>query len=108
MPYNVKTISVFEKQYKRLYRKYPSLKKDLLTLIHQLQNNPHTGVSIGNHCYKIRVAITSKAKGKSGGARLITHVVIKDEVVYLLSIYDKSEKSDLSTNELVLLLKAII
>ena len=107
MAYSVKTISVFEKQYKRLYRKSPSLKAEILQLIEQLKVNPVTGTSIGNQCYKIRVAIKSKAKGKSGGARLITHVVIKNELVFLLLIYDKSEKADLSVSELDALLKLI-
>jgi mRNA-degrading endonuclease RelE of RelBE toxin-antitoxin system len=49
----------------------------------------------------------SKSKGKSGGARLITHLVVKDEIVYLLSIYDKSEKADLNAGELSDLLKLI-
>lgn len=107
MAYSVKTISVFEKQYKRLYRKYPSLKSEILQLIRQLKENPMTGTSIGHQCYKIRVAIKSKSKGKSGGARLITHFVVKDELVYLLSIYDKSEKADLNASELDALLKLI-
>ncbi len=107
MAYSVKTISVFEKQYKRLYRKYPSLKSELLQLIIQLKNNPVKGTYIGHECYKIRVAIKSKSKGKSGGARLITHIVVMDQLVYLLSIYDKSEKADLSANELDALLKLI-
>lgn len=107
MAYSIKTISVFEKQYKRLYRKYPSLKAEILQLIKQLKFNPMTGTSIGHQCYKIRVAIKSKTKGKSGGARLITHLVVKDELVYLLSIYDKSEKADLNTGELDALLKFI-
>jgi mRNA-degrading endonuclease RelE of RelBE toxin-antitoxin system len=107
MAYNVKIISIFEKQYKRLYKKYPSLKAEILQLIKQLQLNPITGASIGHQCYKIRVAIKSKAKGKSGGARLITHIVVKDKLVYLLSIYDKSEKADLSAGELDALLKLI-
>ena len=86
MLYRVKTISVFEKQFRRLHRKYPSLKTEILQLIQQLKQNPETGVSIGNHCYKIRVAIKSKAKGKSGGGRLITHIVIAEQTVFLLSI----------------------
>lgn len=49
---------------------------------------------------KIRLAIESKGKGKSGGARVITYLYIKTETVYLLSIYDKSEKSDLTLNEI--------
>jgi mRNA-degrading endonuclease RelE of RelBE toxin-antitoxin system len=107
MAYNVKTISVFEKQYKRLYRKYPLLKSEILQLIIQLKSNPMLGTSVGHHCYKIRVAIKSKSKGKSGGARLITHLTVKDETVYLLSIYDKSEKADLTASELGDFLKFI-
>lgn len=107
MPYNIKTISVFEKQFRRLYRKYPSLKTELLQLIQKLKIDPQTGTSLGNHCYKIRIAIKSKSKGKSGGARMITHIVIAEEIVYLLSIYDKSEKADLTSNELKQLLQEI-
>ncbi len=108
MGYSIKTISVFEKQARCLSRKYPSLKKDLLGLVHLLKENPETGVSLGNNCYKIRIAISSKSKGKSGGARIITHIVVADQVVYLLSIYDKSEKADLADGELKQLLKGII
>lgn len=107
MPYSVKTISVFEKQFKRLYKKYPSLKADVLQLIVQLRANPEIGASLGNHCYKIRISVKSKSKGKSGGARIITHIVVTEQIVYLLSIYDKSEKADLSANELKLLLQEI-
>jgi mRNA-degrading endonuclease RelE of RelBE toxin-antitoxin system len=107
MPYSVKTISVFEKQFKRLYRKYPSLKADVLQLIVQLRANPEIGSYLGNQCYKIRISIKSKSKGKSGGARIITHIVVTEQTVYLLSIYDKSEKADLSANELKLLLQEI-
>ena len=107
MPYSVKTISVFEKQFKRLYRKYPSLKADVLQLIVQLRANPEVGSYLGNQCYKIRISIKSKSKGKLGGARIITHIVVTEQTVYLLSIYDKSEKADLSANELKLLLQEI-
>ena len=108
MSYNVKTISVFEKQARRLSKKFPSLKNDLQKLVDSLKRAPAQGTAIGNNCYKIRVAITSKGKGKSGGSRVITHVVIVDKLVYLLSIYDKSEKASLSQNELKFLLKEII
>jgi hypothetical protein len=53
-------------------------------------------VYIGNGCYKIRLAIASKQKGKSGGARVITHIIIQENVVYLFTIYDKAEKENLS------------
>jgi hypothetical protein len=100
MSYNVKTIAVFEKQAKRLIKKYASLKDELLNFVAELKDNPAQGDYIGNNCYKIRIAIQSKGKGKSGGARIITHVQIAENDVYLLSIYDKSEKSTISDKEL--------
>ncbi|MBW1619816.1 type II toxin-antitoxin system RelE/ParE family toxin, partial [Empedobacter falsenii] len=58
-------------------------------------------------CYKIRLAIKSKGKGKSGGARVITHLFIENETIYLLSLYDKSEQNSISDKEIKDLLKPI-
>ena len=107
MEYNVKSINVFERQAKRLIKKYPSLKTELLSLVHQLKLSPEKGVPLGHNCFKIRVAIASKGKGKSGGARVITNYLIAQNTVYLLSVYDKSEKDNLSDNELHELLQLI-
>lgn len=107
MSYSVITISPFDKRAKKLAAKYPSLKKELLTLINELQENPKAGTPIGNSCYKIRLAISSKGKGKSGGARVITNVYVLNKTVYLLSIYDKSEKENISDAELETLLAYI-
>ena len=92
---------------KRLQKKYPSLKEELTRLGQQLRANPYLGTPIGNNCYKIRIAIASKGKGKSGGARVITNYIVTDSTVYLLSIYDKSEKDNLTDKELNELLKFI-
>ena len=107
MSYSVKSIQVFERQTKKLARKYPSLKTELLTLVHALKDNPVQGKPIGKNCYKIRLAIKSKGKGKSGGARIITHLVIDNNIVYLLNIYDKSSKANLTDKELEELLQYI-
>lgn len=107
MSYKVKTINIFEKQAKRLIKKYVSLKTELLQLVQELKENPEQGTAIGKGCFKIRIAIASKGKGKSGGARIITNIVITDDTVYLLSIYDKSETENLTDKELDELLKAI-
>lgn len=107
MSYEVFTIRTFDIQAKRLSKKYPSLKKEILNLIELLEGNPITGDSLGNDCYKIRLAIESKGKGKSGGARVITNVYVSGKEVFLLSIYDKSEKQNLTTLELIKLLKEI-
>ena len=58
------------------------------------------GTALGNNIYKIRMSITSKGKGKSGGARVITCVRIIAGIVFLVSIYDKSEQANISDKEL--------
>ncbi len=105
MSYNVKSIEVFEKQAKRLIKKYASLKYELLALIQELKENPQKGTPIGKGCHKIRISIASKGKGKSGGARIVTNFVIANQSVYLLTIFDKSEKDDISDQELEEILK---
>lgn len=100
MSYNIYTIPLFDKQAKRLAKKYPSLKKDLTELIEKLAYNPELGTPLGNNFYKIRLAITSKGKGKSGGGRVITYVKITQNKVYLTSLFDKSDKSSISDKEL--------
>ncbi len=107
MNYKIKTIPVFEQQAKRLTKKYPSLKKELQTLIYTLKEEPTRGIPIGFDCYKIRLAIASKGKGKSGGARVITHLIYKNETVYLLTIFDKSEMKNLSDQEMLKFIKLI-
>ena len=107
MSYKVDTITLFDKQAKRLSRKYPSLKNDLSDLISILAEEPTLGVALGNNFYKIRLAITAKAKGKSGGARVITYVKVMATTVYLPAIYDKSEISSISDRELKSIFKTI-
>ncbi len=107
MSYNVSTISLFDKQAKRLSKKYPSLKNDLAALIDSLVVEPGQGDALGNNFYKVRLAISSKGKGKSGGARVITYIKIVESRVYLTSIYDKSEKTAITETELHQIFKMI-
>lgn len=107
MSYKIETIAPFRKEAKKLIKKYPSLKNELAELGRQLSINPSTGTPLGNNCYKIRLSIASKGKGKSGGARAITHFYVAQETVFLLSIYDKSEKENISNTEIKALLKLI-
>jgi mRNA-degrading endonuclease RelE of RelBE toxin-antitoxin system len=97
----------FEKELKRLVKKFPSLKKEYSSLIDTLLKNPENGSPIGKHCFKIRLAIASKGKGKRGGARVITYLYLQEETVYLLTIYDKSEKEDVRDVELVEMIKEL-
>jgi mRNA-degrading endonuclease RelE of RelBE toxin-antitoxin system len=107
MSYNIIAVPTFRKELKQLVKKYHSLKTDLALLFESLEENPIQGTYLGKNCYKIRLAISSKGKGKSGGARIITNFVIADETVYLLSIYDKSSKESLSDKELDELLEEV-
>jgi mRNA-degrading endonuclease RelE of RelBE toxin-antitoxin system len=100
MSYSIISTRRFEKEFKRLAKKFPSLKNEFAELISEIMEDPVSGTFMGNNCYKIRMAIGSKGKGKSGGARVITYLYIETETVYLLTIYDKSEKEDLKLNEL--------
>ena len=107
MKYNVLTVPIFEKQLKWLVKKFPSLKTEFSDLVNELEENPIKGTALGNNCYKIRMGVSSKSRGKSGGARVITHIYIENETVFLLAIYDKSEQTDITNKELKELLSQI-
>ena len=100
MSFKVLAIPPFHRQSKRLAKKYPSFKEDMKALVASLRSNPAQGVSIGKHCYKVRLPLTSKGKGKSGGARVITCVHIHRDTVYLLSVYDKADTATIHDSEL--------
>lgn len=91
MKYNIIPVDKFKKEAKRLVKKYPSLKSELVELSDVLTETPKLGTALGNEVYKIRISIKSKGKGKSGGARVITYVINPNKEVYLLTIYDKAE-----------------
>jgi mRNA-degrading endonuclease RelE of RelBE toxin-antitoxin system len=107
MNYKIIPTSQFEKELKRLFKKYPSIKSDLLELIAQLKVNPSLGTPLLKNCYKIRMAIKSKGKGKSSGSRVITHVRVLKEEVHMLTIYDKSEQSNISDSAINQLLELL-
>ena len=108
MKYKVITIPKFERELKKLIKKYPSLKSEYIDIVQELKNKPFIGISLGNNCYKIKISIASKGKGKSGGARIITYIHVINTEIYLLTIYDKSEMSNISDKELNELLNYII
>lgn len=108
MKYKLKTQLTFEREAKRLGKRYPSLKADILSLGKDILMNPHLGTDLGGGLRKIRMAITSKGRGKSGGARVITFTVIVavDETeINLLYIYDKAERENISSHEIEELLR---
>ena len=107
MNYKVISIPKFEKELKRLAKKYPSLKGEYIELVHSLKVHPEQGTSLGNNCFKIRLAISSKGRGKSSGARILTCLKVTETTIYLLTIFDKSERENIPDHELQALLKWI-
>lgn len=100
-------LPVFVKRLKDLSKKYSSFKNDFSGLLKELEENPESGTSLGRGCYKVRLAIKSKNRGKSGGARIITCVKIEAHIIYFLTIYDKAYQDSLADSELKILLKYI-
>lgn len=100
MNFSVVPTERFKKEAKRLSKKFPSLKAELAELDETLTNQPDIGTPLGNNTYKIRVAIRSKRKGKSGGGRIITYLINENKEVYLLTIYDKSELDNIDDKTL--------
>lgn len=105
MSYSVYPTPNFKRQLKRLAKKYPSLKTDIQSLAQTLTEQPNLGIDLGHGIHKLRLAITSKGKGKSGGARVITYLIIEDKEVYLVHIYDKSQLENISKQQIIQLLK---
>ncbi|HET6990546.1 MAG TPA: type II toxin-antitoxin system RelE/ParE family toxin [Bacteroidia bacterium] len=107
MKFEIIATEPFERKLKRLAKKYKSLKSDLFKLFEELEINPEMGSPIGKNCYKIRLSISSKGKGKSRGGRIISFVRVTKKTVYLIDIYDKSEQSKITDKELKLLLSLL-
>lgn len=107
MSYEVIAVPKFGRELKKLAKKYPSIRIEFSELVKSLESNPNQGTLLGNNCYKIRLAIASKGKGASGGARVIINIVVSELTVYLLSIYDKSKKANITDKELIELLRSI-
>jgi len=94
MSYNLHVSSYFAKEAKRLSKKYPSFKQDLEKFKKSLQENPLQGTELSPGIRKIRMAIESKHRGQSGGARVITYNVLTQEQngeIELLLLYDKAD-----------------
>jgi mRNA-degrading endonuclease RelE of RelBE toxin-antitoxin system len=108
MSYKIELSENFKKEAKKLSKKYSSLKTDLASLFEELEQNPTIGTPLGNDIYKIRLAIASKNKGKSGGARVMSFVKITHTTILLFSIYNKGDKDNISDKEIEELIKDYI
>lgn len=108
MNYEIIATPFFLRNIKRLSKKYLSLRKDYGLFLSELKANPQMGVDLGGGLHKIRVRISDKNKGKSGGARVITFTVLvaaEESQLYLVCIYDKSERKNMTADEVRFILR---
>jgi len=105
MSYSVKTIPDFDKGFKRIAKKHKGIISNLAKLIDDLEVNPTMGTDLGQNVYKSRMSISGTNKGKSGGARVITYVVLIKEIVYLSEIYLKNEQDTVDADIVIKRLK---
>ncbi|MDE6795202.1 MAG: addiction module toxin RelE [Muribaculaceae bacterium] len=108
MNYNVKYTDLFLREAKKLSKRYRSFKDDLKFFVQSLCENPFQGDTLAPGIRKIRMAITSKGKGKSGGARVITYNVLtseQDGQIYLMLIYDKKDTPNIKIDVMKCIIK---
>lgn len=101
MSFEVRTTPDFERSLKRVAKKHRSIREDISALIQQLEQEPHLGVQLRTNLYKIRLNISSLNKGKSGGARVITYVLVSRETVFLAEIFIKSESETIDEDSMI-------
>jgi hypothetical protein len=110
MPNNVFLTPHFERRYKRFSKKFASLEGELDELIADLTRSPTMGQPLGSGLYKIRLAVKSKGKGKSGGFRIVSYLVTENEDntdIFLITMYDKSEDSSIDKDTLLTMIAGL-
>ena len=99
MSCSIITYETFDRAAKKLAKRYNSFKADLARLFARLERHPDDGVNLGGGLRKVRMAVSSKGRGKSGGARVITLTVVAscdETTVGLLYVYDKSDRENIT------------
>jgi mRNA-degrading endonuclease RelE of RelBE toxin-antitoxin system len=107
MSINVDYTLEFKRNIRQLVKKYPSIRQDIEPIIQGLQQGELLGDRIqhsGYVIYKLRVRNSDNRKGKSAGYRIIYYLKTAANIV-LVTIYSKSEQSDITVNELKAIIK---
>lgn len=94
MKFNIEIDFEFSKEFKRLIKKFPSLKSDFQKILDNLENELLLADDLGNGFKKIRINIKSKGKGSSGGGRIITYetiINVGEKLIVFATIYNKGD-----------------
>ena len=107
MPTKVDIGKTFNRQLRRLARRYPSIADTVDQLIVQLETDVRPGAKltgIGYEAYKVRLPNRSARRGKSGGFRVI-YQDRSSHLVLLLLIYSKTERADIPDDVIIRLIE---
>jgi len=104
---NFNTSSLFDKQSKRLAKKFNLLKNDLEGFINNFDDYHSTATNISNNTFKVRLSNSNKNRGKSAGYRIYYYIKL-EESIYLLTIYDKSQIQSINEEILTELINEFI
>jgi len=99
MSYKIVATDEFQKDVKKLYKKYRSIKSDILELIDRLETDYDIGINLGDNLYKIRIK-NSDIGGKSGGYRVIYFTKLSNNKIYLITMYSKTQKDSIDLSKL--------
>ena len=106
MSFEIISLVSFEKDVKRLAKKYNKIACDLRELSDTLNGNPKAGIALSSNLYKLRVKNSSISSGKSGGFRVIYYYIDEQNNIYLMKIYSKTEIGNISEDKLLGILRA--
>jgi mRNA-degrading endonuclease RelE of RelBE toxin-antitoxin system len=101
-PVQVSFAPVFQRDVKRLRKQYDHIRDDIQPLIDQLTNRETPGEQVqsaGYTVYKVRLPNRDARRGKSGGYRVIYYIQTPSQIV-LLTIYSKSQRSNISPDNI--------
>jgi hypothetical protein len=99
MSYEVRVVEEFKRDVKKLFKKYRSIKLDILELIEKLEKDYTIGIDLGSNLYKIRIK-NSDIGGKRGGYRVIYYTRLTNNRIYLLTIFSKTQKENINVKRL--------
>jgi len=100
------TTPLFDKQAKKLRKKYKNLKHDLASVVNDFEMIHQSSTHIQKSMYKIRVANSDKNRGKRAGYRIYYYIKL-EETTYFLTLYDKSEVEMIDESLLIDLIETL-
>ena len=101
-PTEIRFTPEFKRNLRALAKKYRHIRSDVQPIIDQLQAGDFAGNQVPGTSYtiyKLRVRNSDLRKGKRAGYRLIYYLQTQTQVI-LVTIYSKTEQSDISTAQI--------